>query len=991
MADAKKLHDIEAELAKFYQISTRDDFVLQVLSNKKEGAPTTGRSPARVFAGAVVDLQDSGLFMHEIISAMENAAKELSTKKTASQDAALTPKSQFVFISGNKKANNEFEIFPLKPALNPNPPDIVHEPGGKDQRNIAFAMVNNMNLVPARKNSNIISLFLNAIPTIELSKCVPFLRVDITTGRETYEGGRLQGLSLHRFLNGAVKADRAPLANTQNVPTGLDDAQLRGNQQATTNQTGMEIFLSPQTLVPAGPISSAAPIIDRFRPFMSIKQFIVDVVPAMGMMSYKSGKLSLVLHDRSRLAEIADFINPNLFSRVELQIEFGWSHPDSVGETGKVHDNIYGDLINAMRVREKYGIRNVQFEFTDNGEVQLDLDIYIKGSAQLKTINISDDGKYAKDIEVIRTLKELLSTLTRDRDVQNKIKEIRATQVLRAATNTGAPLISMTKEMQAELRRISKLSSPDFQRIKELLARLYGETQKGKVRFTNESGIVGTTVKSLRTIIKEQLDVLDENTAGNDPFLHGNAKAFLEDATKSAKGYYKKYPREVIRRLGGGTGKKGPKTRFISMGKLLSRFVATPLVGSGQFQEVQVLTYPLNEAAGLVAGLNVAQFPINVQQFKDRFSTLVAKRNSADISIAEFLVFLNNAFFDDSGSATYGMNAFYKSEWNSKTLSNEYEIRNWITERAEKHQKKGTTVASIISNRLKTRYAMNGGEFKLPHIDVMIEAYPAKSDPTKTILRLHIFDSSATPYSTLADLLAAHRGEKLFKIAREATKTIADYKAADFPGLKSAKTIRKNYVKALLDTNKSSIDIFEKSGGGLVVKGGANGIKDLIMSSVPSIIYGSQNTAVADAQLTSVHIPELSTVHMLRTGVGGSTTPTGLNPGNMPLRIIPTQLELTTFGCPLLMYGQQFFVDFGTNTTADNIYGIIKLTQEIHPGGFQSKVTMWPIDAYGQYESPFKVMDDINDMVTKAEAQARKNNAASNVQRKDVRKTAIKP
>ena len=60
---------------------------------------------------------------------------------------------------------------------------------------------------------------------------------------------------------------------------------------------------------------------------------------------------------------------------------------------------------------------------------------------------------------------------------------------------------------------------------------------------------------------------------------------------------------------------------------------------------------------------------------------------------------------------------------------------------------------------------------------------------------------------------------------------------------------------------------------------------------------------------------------------------------------------MTTVGCPLFSYAQQMFLDFMTNTTIDNIYGINKLTHEISPGRFESKIDFVPLDAYGRYES----------------------------------------
>ena len=48
---------------------------------------------------------------------------------------------------------------------------------------------------------------------------------------------------------------------------------------------------------------------------------------------------------------------------------------------------------------------------------------------------------------------------------------------------------------------------------------------------------------------------------------------------------------------------------------------------------------------------------------------------------------------------------------------------------------------------------------------------------------------------------------------------------------------------------------------------------------------------------------------------------------------------------------QQFFVDFCTGTTIDNIYGVNKLDHEIAPGRFDTKMELVPLDAYGRYES----------------------------------------
>ena len=72
--------------------------------------------------------------------------------------------------------------------------------------------------------------------------------------------------------------------------------------------------------------------------------------------------------------------------------------------------------------------------------------------------------------------------------------------------------------------------------------------------------------------------------------------------------------------------------------------------------------------------------------------------------------------------------------------------------------------------------------------------------------------------------------------------------------------------------------------------------------------------------------------------------------GGLPLKIIPAQLTLRTFGCPLLNYGQKFFIDFNTGTTLDNIYLITGMTHTFSPGKFETSLTMAFFDAYGKYE-----------------------------------------
>ena len=175
----------------------------------------------------------------------------------------------------------------------------------------------------ANRDTGAISVFLNAIPTIEMSRCVPVLDMVLISSRNpsvpSADGkhNRINTMSLGQFLlgNTALPAGSA----SDRIVNSIDGTALKGYvppkprgektepdpneppQEPPIATAGMEMFTSPQTLVPGdethmefddpqwqvknstadggddgnevnlGPGGKrAAPVIDRFRPFLSI-------------------------------------------------------------------------------------------------------------------------------------------------------------------------------------------------------------------------------------------------------------------------------------------------------------------------------------------------------------------------------------------------------------------------------------------------------------------------------------------------------------------------------------------------------------------------------------------------------------------------------------------------------------------------------------------------------------------------------------------------
>jgi hypothetical protein len=131
-------------------------------------------------------------------------------------------------------------------------------------------------------------------------------------------------------------------------------------------------------------------------------------------------------------------------------------------------------------------------------------------------------------------------------------------------------------------------------------------------------------------------------------------------------------------------------------------------------------------------------------------------------------------------------------------------------------------------------------------------------------------------------------------------------------------------------------------------------VKREVARLVPTLRIGSNGTMIQNVSYSTNQDALLSTIMMLRnnSGAANPSQPNGSSDGTLPLRVVSGQLSVTTFGCPLVEYMQQFFVDLGTGTTVDNLYNITGLTHSLSPGRFSTEIKFTFADAYGQYESP---------------------------------------
>jgi len=120
---------------------------------------------------------------------------------------------------------------------------------------------------------------------------------------------------------------------------------------------------------------------------------------------------------------------------------------------------------------------------------------------------------------------------------------------------------------------------------------------------------------------------------------------------------------------------------------------------------------------------------------------------------------------------------------------------------------------------------------------------------------------------------------------------------------------------------------------------------------VPTIRFGSATGTIVSAGLSSQSDPALTNINIINMNKSTSGTPDLSRSRGLPLQIAPTECSLEMLGCPLMQFGQNFFIDFGTGTTADNIYFVTGLDHKIEAGAFTTSVKLTFLDAYGVYQS----------------------------------------
>ena len=140
------------------------------------------------------------------------------------------------------------------------------------------------------------------------------------------------------------------------------------------------------------------------------------------------------------------------------------------------------------------------------------------------------------------------------------------------------------------------------------------------------------------------------------------------------------------------------------------------------------------------------------------------------------------------------------------------------------------------------------------------------------------------------------------------------------------------------------------------IKGGPDQLRGILAANMPTLKYGTEYSGILNASLQTMSNPAMETIHMQRQGQ--SSGPAGAVDDGLPMQIKPVDLSLDTFGCPYINFGQQFFVDFQTNTSIDDIYAVSGVSHSLSPNEFKTSIKLSPLNKLGQFRAMTDQFDD---------------------------------
>jgi hypothetical protein len=757
----------------------------------------------------------------------------------------------------------------------------TNEPSlGLVEINSPFLSLPTRNVVP-------VALFCSSIPTLEMSRATPFVTVRVVSPMNGVQNERAKTLTIGSFLlgpnanfkEGTIERDIADSPRQTRLPNGVLVPQ--GSERGQQSVFGMEMFTMPQTLVNADRSVGArgTPILDKFKPLMSLNDVSVTIQPAgHAAFAYKEATVNITIHDRSRMQEVAQLLRPDQFGYNFIELEYGWTHPEDPGS-----DNPYAPFINSFRQRELYTVVSSNMSLGEGGSVSVSIRCALKGARDLLNMTpISDQWVSTTAAEeAFNTVNKRISDILAEKENYGP-EDIRYFEIVRSVSKSGSSgrfgvAGDNLDQIKEFLSKYKTTTDGDLIKLREELVNVFGED--------GTSGEFKKVIEGASQVFSKKLDSMIMSAE-----LREYGKRDVQDKDINNK-TIEPETKDVSR-------------KYITLGKLVTCMFGSPMT-KANFAEVQLYFYTFNTDAGAMNGRNIAEFPIPVQSVRNAFSEGI--KTDPKMPLKKMMRIIMS-LVNDGSSPAYGMQQPPKLPEGQEETKDQIKARNDTNSKSmEKYQCRSTS-------------------FKKPIIEYMMDSILVNQQP---VLRVHFFDKRSTPNDEALFLLDVGMGTG----PKELTSLVTTLQQGSSD----------NFTSILQSASSAGIVNVSSSKGKDTYTLNTNnrGLKAFIKRTVPSITYGTPTSMLKSFSVQSIDMQDFETALLIQAANGTRV------PGNQQLdapqndmQIYPMSFSATILGCPLIDYAQEFFIDFDTGTSLDNVYVVNGISHKIAPGSFSTDLEL---------------------------------------------------
>ena len=738
---------------------------------------------------------------------------------------------------------------------------------------------------------------------------------------------------------------------------------------------------------------------DPFQPFMTLLSFNTSIAGiGHGLLATKKAHLKIKLHDKTRIKDLSAILSPNEFSQTKFVIEFGWSHPD-----GNVNsDNVLGRYLNALRDLSIYQLVNADYSFGGDNSVDITLNLVCSGFQEMKTLSAAG-GYYTNLNTIIDDIQDDVESLINDASFgenmndlttserNKKIKEIRGNlKISTSDLSKNSTIVPF--ERIGDWKETFDKSDPREETIKKLLYFLYGEYYGDILNvaleveeyeyFSDAKSIIDSDLPNAGDIIYAKFESLPH---GIDPFRAQVVNSFFKGYGVKGKSVHE-IPLIGIDEGGDPNSAKYSESgvdEHVSLGKIISMFVGYPLSTAGIYDEVQLFFYPVNTQSAAARKHTTASFPIKMSDLREEIDkrAKAGEQSFRNLSVHAFFAILERIVAKQTITA-YGL---YPEKSEPKITQNKLDEflkksrKDKVTEVFGQPIEISDEDETEILERAQAEADANGNDV---------------TDITKSLTESKLIELYETQ---LAEKISSAREERLKEVyeaeedffgdtfldktkftpvnlamyfetfaPRNSDKPNDENLVQDFIDLigspdkrrdtrDNGKSVEKTILRIhIYDENTNmgpDISLYGSDSINMSKTAVANqnnlssytAIKSLLMRRHPTIIHGASSGVVNNISVSSNTSGQLSNILMveayaesINAGTSERKEPVGFD----EVVLLPTTVSLDMAGYPMLTRGQQIFIDFGTQTSLDNLYTVKTVDHEIQAGVFKTSAVL---------------------------------------------------